>query len=105
MTGGLFQRMRLFGAACLMLFTAPAILPQQANGQTQTQPAAKGSEKQSGDTKPKADSQKPPAGGFASESEARSKCGSGVVWVGGDHFNHYPGSREYGKKPGYFACG
>ncbi len=44
------------------------------------------------------------SGGYATEAEASAHCGGNVVWVGEDHFNHYPGSREWGKKPGSFQC-
>lgn len=47
---------------------------------------------------------KPKAGQFASEAEAKAKCRGTVVWVDQDHLNHYEGSREYGVKPGAFAC-
>jgi hypothetical protein len=47
---------------------------------------------------------KPKTGQYATEAEARSHCRGGVVWVDKDHFNHYAGSREYGRKPGAFAC-
>jgi hypothetical protein len=43
-------------------------------------------------------------GGYATEADARAHCRGGVVWVDKDHFNQYPGSREYGRKPGHFAC-
>jgi hypothetical protein len=42
--------------------------------------------------------------GWASETEARAHCKGTVVWVDKDHFNHYRGSREFGRKPGNFAC-
>lgn len=47
---------------------------------------------------------KPKAGQFTSEAEARAHCRGTIVWVDQDHFNHYAGSREYGKKPGAFTC-
>jgi len=106
MTSGLFPRLRLLGAVSLFCFAAPAVMAQSApEGQSQTPPAAKTGETKPGSQKPSAGTIKIPAGGYATEGEARSKCGSGVVWVGDDHFNHYPGSREYGRKPGYFTCG
>ncbi len=58
--------------------------------------------------KPEAGSKKPAkpvgTGGYATESEARAHCKGEVVWVDEHHFNHYPGSREYGRKPGAFVC-
>jgi hypothetical protein len=47
---------------------------------------------------------KPKAGQFASEAEAKAKCRGTVIWVDQDHLNHYKGAREYGVKPGVFAC-
>jgi heme-binding NEAT domain protein len=44
------------------------------------------------------------AGQYATEADARSHCQGTVVWVDSDNFNHYKGSREYGRKPGAFAC-
>ncbi len=41
---------------------------------------------------------------FGTEGEASAHCHSTVVWVDTNHFNHYAGSREYGRKPGYFTC-
>jgi hypothetical protein len=47
---------------------------------------------------------KPKRGQYGSEAEARAHCKGEVVWVDKDNFNHYAGSREYGRKPGAFAC-
>ena len=47
---------------------------------------------------------KPKRGQYGSEAEAKAHCKGEVVWVDQDHFNHYAGSREYGRKPGAFAC-
>jgi hypothetical protein len=45
------------------------------------------------------------AGHYESEAQARAHCrGHAVVWADKDNFNHYPGSREYGRKPGAFVC-
>jgi hypothetical protein len=41
---------------------------------------------------------------YATEAEAKARCHGAVVWVDGHNFNHYEGTREYGKKPGAFAC-
>ena len=43
-------------------------------------------------------------GQYATESEARAHCRGTVVWVDKDNFNHYRGSREYGRQPGAYAC-
>jgi hypothetical protein len=47
---------------------------------------------------------KPKRGQYGSEAEAKAHCKGDVVWVDKDKFNHYAGSREYGVKPGAFAC-
>src|SRR6202020_754664 len=48
------------------------------------------------------------AGQFASEAEAKGRCGSSVVWVntkGKSHTYHYAGSRWYGTtKQGAYMC-
>jgi hypothetical protein len=48
------------------------------------------------------------AGQFASEAEAKSRCGASVVWVntkGKSHTYHYAGSRWYGTtKQGAYMC-
>ena len=48
------------------------------------------------------------AGQFASEAEARGRCGNSVVWVntkGKSHTYHYAGSRWYGTtKQGAYMC-
>jgi hypothetical protein len=44
-------------------------------------------------------------GQYATEAQAKAAChGATVVWIASDHFSHYPGSREYGRKPGAYAC-
>jgi hypothetical protein len=94
--------LRLLGAAGILAVAASAAMAQtgpesQPGGNA---PAAKSGEKAEKPAKPK------PAvpSGYASEAEARAHCRGGVVWMDEHHFNHYPGSREYGKKPGAFAC-
>jgi hypothetical protein len=47
---------------------------------------------------------RPNPGGYATEAEAQAHCRGTVVWIDSDHFNHYKGSREYGRKPGAFSC-
>src|ERR1700684_3503227 len=48
------------------------------------------------------------AGQFASEAEAKGRCGNSVVWVntkGKSHTYHYAGSRWYGTtKQGAYMC-
>jgi hypothetical protein len=90
-------------------------------GQDPNMPAAKSDAKPSAGSKPATSSvkkaksgsdtakasdtdKKPKPGQYASEAEARSHCQGTIVWVDQDHFNHYAGSREYGRKPGAFAC-
>ena len=43
-------------------------------------------------------------GQYGSEADAKAHCRGEVVWVDKDNFNHYKGSREYGRQPGAFAC-
>ena len=43
-------------------------------------------------------------GQYATEAEAKARCKGTVIWIDKDKFNHYEGSREWGKKPGAFAC-
>jgi hypothetical protein len=60
--------------------------------------------------KPKPMQAAPPtgAGQFASEAEAKGRCGNSVVWVntkGKSHTYHYSGSRWYGTtKQGAYMC-
>ena len=117
MNASILPRLRLFGAVSVLVFAASAALAQT---EPEAQPAApasnaaegggSGGAAKAGD-KPKSDGKKTatPAkrsgqSGYASEAEARARCKGGVVWIDKDRFNHYPGSREYGKKPGAFAC-
>jgi hypothetical protein len=94
-----FPRLSLLGAASILLLAAPAAMGQ--SNQEQAPPA--GDKTPSAAQKLKAPAQQKTPSGYATEAEARSHCKT-VVWVDRDHFNHYPGSREYGKKPGNFAC-
>jgi len=98
--------------------SAPAAAPSAPASKPDAKPAGKKAEgaHKSGDKsksdgkadKPKSEGKKASApkssGGYATEAEASAHCSGNVVWVGEDHFNHYPGSREYGKKPGSFQC-
>jgi hypothetical protein len=97
----------LFGAAAALALTAsiaaaqtaPDTKPSPSGGSAQ-KPASKdqAGEKTAKPAKPAA------SAGWATESEARAHCRGTVIWVDKDHFNHYAGSREYGRKPGNFAC-
>ncbi len=102
--------------------SAPVEAPSATEAKPDAKPAGKkaGSAQKNGDKsksdnkaeKPKSDSKSEgkkasapkPSGGYATEAEASAHCKGSVVWVGDDHFNHYPGSREYGKKPGFYKC-
>ncbi len=117
-------RSRIFGVACVMVFANSIAFAQPAQD-TNAAPAAtaaspapsdaaapKGKAKQSekktqegGQTNAAANSEpKPKRGQYATEAEAKAHCPGEVVWVDKDNFNHYAGSREYGRKPGAFAC-
>ena len=120
MTQGRMLRSRILGVACVVVFASSIALAQTAQdtnaassekvAPADTAPKAK--EKQS-DKKQHAGNQsdkaanseaKPKRGQYGSEAEARAHCKGEVVWVDKDNFNHYAGSREYGRKPGAFAC-
>ncbi|MGO9984041.1 MAG: hypothetical protein ACLPIX_07505 [Rhodomicrobium sp.] len=103
-------RLKLFGAASILVFAASAAIAQTgpeapagtppAKSDTPAAPKPAGKPAAAKTAKPK------PAGpsGYATESEAKAHCRGTVVWVDSDHFNHYAGSREWGKKPGAFQC-
>jgi hypothetical protein len=105
MSASILPRLMLFGVASILVLAAPAAMAQpegkpQAPAKAET--AAKTGEKSGAGAKKPAK----PAGpaGYATEAEARAHCKGDVVWVDKDHFNHYAGSREYGRKPGAFTC-
>jgi len=110
MTQGTMLRPRIFGVACVMVFASSIALAQTA----QDTNAASSEKAAPADTAPKAKGKqpdkaanseaKPKRGQYGSEAEARAHCKGEVVWVDKDNFNHYAGSREYGRKPGAFAC-
>ncbi len=120
MTQETMLRSRIFGVACAMVFASSMALAQTAQdpnaassetaapADTATKAKAKKSEKnqQAGNQPDKAANSEAKAkrGQFGSEAEAKAHCKGEVVWVDQDHFNHYAGSREYGRKPGAFAC-
>ena len=116
-------RSKIFGAACVMAFASSIAFAQTAQDTNSAPPAAaassapsdaaaaKGKAKQSekktqegGQAKAANSEAKPKRGQYATEAEAKAHCSGEVVWVDKDNFNHYPGSREYGRKPGAFAC-
>lgn len=102
----------------LPAFIALASLPAQAqtgNAETGSTPDASAGGKKAATPQPKksahaanagSGTDKPlKAGQYATEAAARAHCGGRtVVWVDNDNFHHYAGSREYGRKPGAFAC-
>lgn len=100
--------LRLLAAGILAMAASTAI----AQTRPDSQPAAnapattapKPGEKAESDGKKQAKPKPAAPSGYATEAEARAHCHGEVVWVDENHFNHYPGSREYGKKPGAFAC-
>jgi hypothetical protein len=71
--------------------------PKKQKTGKKTEPGTQPAKTDSADAKPK-------AGQYATEGEARSHCRGTVVWIDKDNFNHYAGSREYGRKPGAFGC-
>ena len=110
MNASTLPRLRLLGAASILVMAASAAMAQtgpesQPAGAAPAGGAAKAGEKAESGSKKASKPAKPDAPtGYATESEARAHCHGSVVWIDSDHFNHYPGSREYGRKPGAFAC-
>jgi len=123
MNQGTILRSRIFGVACVMVFASSMALAQTAQdaNTASSSPAAssapsdaapKGKGKQSekktqdGNQPAKAANSegKPKRGQYGSEAEAKAHCRGEIVWVDKDNFNHYAGSREYGRKPGAFVC-
>jgi hypothetical protein len=98
--------LKLLGFSCVLAFAMPAAFAQTEGSNPSAgkpQAAAKAGDK------PGTGSEKKPAkpagpAGYATEGEARAHCRGEVVWVDKDHFNHYSGSREYGRKPGAYTC-
>jgi hypothetical protein len=114
MNASILPRLKLLGVASVLALAATAAMAQSE--EIAPAPAKHGTAAKTGDAKAGektgeksgAAAKKParPAGpaGYASEAEARAHCKGEVVWVDKDHFYHYPGSREYGRKPGAFTC-
>ncbi len=112
-------RSRIFGAACVMVFassiafaetaqdanTAPSAAPADAAPKGKAKQSEKKTQEGSQPAKAAKSETKPlKRGQYGTEAEAKAHCRSEVVWVDKDNFNHYAGSREYGVKPGAFAC-
>ena len=117
MTQGTMPRSRILGAACVMIFAGSMALAQTAPDKAASPEAAapadaapkakqpeKKTQKDAGAAKAASSEAKPRRGQYGSEAEARAHCKGEIVWVDKDNFNHYAGSREYGRKPGAFAC-
>jgi hypothetical protein len=112
MNASILPFLRLLVALSGLVFAASALMAQ---GAQDTKPATSnaspaGAATMDGGAKPAKKVQNPTAdkkpkpGEYATESEARAHCSGTIVWVDQDHFNHSAGSREYGRKPGAFAC-
>ena len=109
MNANLLISLRFLGAASVLAIAASIAVAQtgpesQPGGNAPAGTAAKAGGKADPDSKKLAKPKPAGPSGYATESEAKAHCRGGVVWVDKDHFNHYAGSREYGKKPGAFAC-
>jgi hypothetical protein len=112
MNAGMMLRSGLFAVACGVVFASPAAFsePAQDAAPAATEKAPPAAAAKPADKKPQSGGQpanadtKPKRGQYATEAEARSHCKGEVVWVDKDNFNHYRGSREYGRQPGAFSC-
>ncbi len=116
MNASILPRLRVFGAVSILVFAVSAAVAQigpEGKPEGAASPGGTGSASKPADnagpgskkTKAGTTPAKPAApAGYATEAEARAHCRGTVVWVDNDHFNHYPGSREYGRKPGAFGC-
>jgi hypothetical protein len=107
MNASLSPRAMLLGAAAVLALTV-SIAAAQTAPDTKSPPSGGSAQKsagkdQAGEKKSKPAKQAAPSG-WATEAEAKAHCRGTVIWVDKDHFNHYTGSREYGRKPGNFAC-
>jgi hypothetical protein len=102
MNAGMMLRSGLFSLACVMVFASSAAFSELAAQET---PAKSGEKKAEKKPAKSADAEaKPKKGQYATEAEAKARCKGTVVWIDKDKFNHYEGSREWGRKPGVFAC-
>jgi hypothetical protein len=107
MNASIRPRARLAGAAAALALTV-SIAAAQTAPDTKSPPAAEKAQKPAAKDQAGEKTAKPAkpaaAAGWATEAEAKTHCRGTVIWVDKDHFNHYAGSREYGRKPGSFAC-
>ena len=112
MTIGMMLRAGIFGIACATA-TAFAVWPATAeeaqdSNTSSSAPATTARKAKAKHSEHKAkestSESRPKRGEFKSEADAKAHCKGTVVWVDSDHFNHYAGSREYGREPGAFAC-
>ena len=101
MNASLSPRMMLLGAAAALALTV-SIAAAQTAPDTKSPPSDGSAHKSAG--KDQAGEKRGKSAGWATEGEAKAHCRGTIVWVDKDHFNHYAGSREYGRKPGNFAC-
>jgi hypothetical protein len=83
---------------------APAEAPAKAKGKKVERNAEGGQPDKPAAAGAGVKAEKPKAGRYATEAEAKAHCPSGVVWIDKNNFNHWPGSREYGRQPGSFGC-
>jgi hypothetical protein len=103
-------RAMLLGAAAALALTVSVAAAQTAPD-TSSPPAGGSAQKPAGKDKAAEKTGKTGAAakaaspaGWTTEAEAKAHCRGTIIWVDKDHFNHYAGSREYGRKPGSFAC-
>src|SRR5262245_17684519 len=102
MNASISPRVMFFGAAAALALTVSVAVAQTAPD-TKLPPSGESAKKaaskdQSGEKTAKPAKASAPAG-WATEAEAKAHCRGTVIWVDKDHFNHYAGSREYGRKP------
>jgi hypothetical protein len=106
MNASINPRAMLFAAAAALALTFSVAAAQTAPD-AKSPPSAGSTQKPPSKDQAGAKTAKPKAAapsGWATEAEAKAHCRGTVIWVDKDHFNHYAGSREYGRKPGTFAC-
>ncbi len=108
MNAGMMLRSGLLAVACVMVFASSAAFsglaaqeapPKSEEKKVDKKPKPKGEPAKSADADTKLKK-----GQYATEAEAKARCKGTVIWIDKDKFNHYEGSREWGKKPGAFAC-
>ena len=112
MNRGTMLRSRMLGIACVMVFASSMALAQTAGDANSASPGSAPSDAAPSKAKHSKKTQEGNAssestqkrGRYGTEAEAKARCRGEVVWVDKDNFNHYKGSREYGRQPGSFAC-